>query len=44
MLWLFGLLSLFGLAFAVALRRHETSADGHGLERPKPPSELKPMR
>jgi MFS family permease len=38
MLWLFGLLSLFGLAFAVALRRHETGAGGHGLERSKPPS------
>lgn len=40
MLWMFGLLSLFGFVFAAALRKRETSPDGHHLERPKPRSKL----
>jgi MFS family permease len=32
MLWMFFVLSLFGLAFAAALRVRETSPQGHGLE------------
>ncbi len=32
MLWMFCLLSLFGFAFAAALRKRETSPAGHGLE------------
>jgi hypothetical protein len=32
MLWMFGLLSLFGFLFAAALRKRETGAGGHGLE------------
>ena len=32
MLWLFFTLSLFGFAFAFALRRRETGPEGHGLE------------
>ena len=32
MLWMFLLLSLFGFVFAYALRRRETSVEGHGLE------------
>ncbi len=40
MLWMFGLLSLFGFVFAAALRKRETGPDGHHLERPKPRSKL----
>jgi MFS family permease len=32
MLWMFCVLSLFGFAFAAALRRRETGREGHGLE------------
>ncbi len=32
MLWLFGLLSLFGVLFAIALRTRETGPQGHHLE------------
>jgi MFS family permease len=32
MLWMFCLLSLFGFAFAAALRKRETGPEGHGLE------------
>ena len=32
MLWMFMILSLFGFVFAFALRRRETSPEGHGLE------------
>ena len=32
MLWMFMMLSLFGFVFAFALRRRETSPEGHGLE------------
>jgi hypothetical protein len=32
MLWMFTLLSLFGFAFAAALRARETGPQGHGLE------------
>ncbi len=32
MLWMFCVLSLFGFAFAAALRRRETGPEGHGLE------------
>jgi MFS family permease len=32
MLWMFGLLSLFGFVFAAALRKRETGPEGHGLE------------
>jgi MFS family permease len=34
MLWMFFVLSLMGFVFAAALHARETSADGHGLERP----------
>ncbi len=34
MLWMFGLLSLFGLVFAWLLWRRERGPAGHGLERP----------
>jgi MFS family permease len=37
MLWMFGLLSLAGLAFAVLLRLRETGPRGHGLERVRAP-------
>jgi MFS family permease len=40
MMWLFGLLSLFGLGFAWALRVRETGPDGHHLERPVPKSKF----
>lgn len=40
MLWMFGLLSLFGFLFAAALRKREMGPDGHHLERPKPRSKL----
>jgi len=40
MLWMFGLLSLFGLFFAGALRVRETGPDGHDLERPRPRSKF----
>ena len=36
MLWMFGLLSLFGFVFAAALRRRETGPQGHRLELPRP--------
>lgn len=36
MLWFFGLLSLLGFVFAWALRRRETGASGHGLEKVVP--------
>ena len=32
MLWMFGLLSLFGFFFSAALRKRETGPQGHGLE------------
>jgi hypothetical protein len=32
MLWMFGLLSLFGLMFSVLLRLRESGPQGHGLE------------
>ena len=32
MLWMFALLSLFGLVFSVLLRLRESGPDGHGLE------------
>ena len=35
MLWMFGLLSLFGLVFALALRRRETGPHSHHLEEPR---------
>jgi MFS family permease len=38
MLWMFGLLSLFGLAFAAALRRREAGPRGQNLESPIPRS------
>jgi MFS family permease len=40
MLWMFGVLSLFGLVFAWALRRREMSPHGHHLERPTPRSKF----
>jgi nitrate/nitrite transporter NarK len=40
MLWMFGLLSLFGFVFAAALRKRETGPDGHHLERPRPRAKL----
>ncbi len=40
MLWMFGLLSLFGFAFAWALRQREAGADGHHLELPTPRSKF----
>ena len=40
MIWMFGLLSLFGLVFAWALRSREMGPDGHQLERPVPRSKL----
>ena len=36
MLWMFALLSLFGLVFAAALRKRELGPNGHDLERPQP--------
>ncbi len=36
MLWMFGLLSLFGFVFAALLRQREVGPDGHDLERPVP--------
>jgi MFS family permease len=36
MLWMFALLSLFGLVFAGLLRRREVGQEGHDLERPVP--------
>ena len=36
MLWMFGLLSLFGLVFAGLLRRRELGPHGHGLEQRVP--------
>jgi MFS family permease len=36
MLWMFAGLSLFGFVFAAALRKRETGAEGHGLERVHP--------
>ena len=32
MLWMFALLSLAGVVFAVLLRRRESGPHGHGLE------------
>lgn len=40
MLWMFGLLSLFGFVFAWLLRRREVGPDGHHLERPVPRSKF----
>jgi MFS family permease len=40
MLWMFGLLSLFGLAFSVLLRRREVGPEGHALERARPRAKL----
>ena len=40
MMWMFGLLSLFGLGFAWALRVREAGPDGHHLERPVPKSKF----
>jgi len=40
MLWMFGLLSLFGFVFAAMLRKRETGPDGHHLEKPQPRSKL----
>jgi MFS family permease len=40
MLWMFGLLSLFGLVFALALRQRETGPGGHHLEQPTPKSKF----
>jgi nitrate/nitrite transporter NarK len=40
MLWMFGLLSLFGLVFAWLLRQREVGPDGHHLERPVPRSKF----
>ena len=42
MLWMFGLLSLFGLVFAWLLWRREVGPDGHDLEKPIPKSKLEP--
>jgi len=36
MLWMFGMLSLFGLAFAAGLRRREKGPGRHNLEQSKP--------
>ncbi|MCB1035606.1 MAG: MFS transporter [Acidobacteria bacterium] len=36
MLFMFGLLSLFGFVFAALLRAREMGPDGHDLEKPKP--------
>jgi MFS family permease len=36
MLWMFGLLSLFGFVFAAALRKRETGPEGHRLETAQP--------
>jgi MFS family permease len=40
MLWMFGLLSIFGLGFAWALRSREVGPEGHHLERPVPKSKF----
>jgi hypothetical protein len=40
MLWMFGLLSLFGLVFAWLLYRRELGSHGHRLEQPVPRSKL----
>ncbi len=40
MLWMFGLLSLFGLVFAWLLRQREIGPDGHHLERAVPKSKF----
>jgi MFS family permease len=40
MLWMFGLLSLFGFVFAAALFKRERGPEGHHLERPRPRSKL----
>jgi MFS family permease len=40
MLWMFSLLSLFGLVFAALLRRRETGPHGHHLERAIPRSKF----
>jgi len=42
MLWMFGLLSLFGFLFAWLLRRREVGPEGHDLELPVPRSKLEP--
>ena len=42
MLWLFGILSLFGLVFAWLLYQRETGSHGHHLEKPVPKSKLNP--
>jgi MFS family permease len=39
MLWMFGVLSLAGLAFSWLLRQREAGPSGHGLERPRPVAE-----
>jgi len=40
MLWMFGILSLFGFVFAAALLRRERGPEGHRLEWPRPRSKL----
>jgi len=40
MLWMFGILSLAGFAFAFALWKRETGSEGHRLEEPQPRAKL----
>jgi MFS family permease len=42
MLWMFAILSLFGLVFAWMLRQREVGPEGHDLELPVPRSKLEP--